>query len=103
MDRIEDSPLLIKIKEKLGVLGDAAYEIRVSITPQAENYESENGKKSYVKWLCWEINDNNETTLFQSELAIVHGHLIEAVIEADLMKFFPGKLITIDNEIYFEE
>ena len=103
MERIDDSPLLTKINTKLNELGDACCEIRVSITPQAEYFERERGETSYVKWLNWQIYDNNNILLFQSDLTVVHGMLTENVLEADLFKFFPEKRISIDNEIYFEE
>jgi len=103
MDQIEDSPLLTKINAKLKELGDTAHEIRVSITAEAENFESNDGTSSYVKWLCWEINDVNENQLFQSDLAFIHGNLAQGIIEGDLLRFFPENRITVDNEIYFEE
>ncbi len=103
MERIDDSPLLSKIRIKLDELADSAFEIKISITPEAEYFEAKAGDRSYVKWLNWQIYDEDEELLYQSDLCLVHGELEETTLEKNLRKFFPDKMSSIDNEIYFED
>ena len=103
MLRIEDSPLLSTIGRKLDELGGAAREIKISITPEAEYFEAKDGSRSFVKWLNWQIYDDDEALLYQSELCQVHGELEEVTIEKHLKRYFPDQQSSIDNEIYFED
>lgn len=103
MERIEDSPLLTRIKNKLDDLEGNACEVKISITPEAEQFEAENGDQSFVKWLNWQLYDEKSSLLFQSDLCIVHGELKESTLQEDLSKFFPKQASSIDNEIYFED
>lgn len=103
MERIEDSPLLTKISEKLLELGEAVSELKVSITPNAEYFEGQNGDRRFVKWLDWQVYGKDSSLLYQSDLCVVHGGLEERVLAEDLKRFFSFANPSIDNEIYFED
>ncbi|RAU81945.1 hypothetical protein [Pontibacter arcticus] len=104
MEKVSESPLLLKIQEALHDLQEKQKGVQVSIIKEPIEQEDEKtGNTFLVKWLCWNIIDENGNELTEPKLEIVHKDLNEEVILFDLQKFFPEHQVIVDNEIYLEE
>jgi hypothetical protein len=100
---ISSSPLLSKIDKALAELGEESNGIRISISKDTTEVKRSQGGTATVRYLCWNIIDQNGNDITDPVLAIVHAELEEQTIIKDLNNLFPDRKYIVDNEIYLED
>lgn len=87
----------------LAELEEKSNGIRIFLSKDTTEVEGSQGEFSTVKYLCWNIIDENGDDITDPVLAIVHAELEEQTITNDLTNLFPNRKFIVDNEIYLED
>jgi hypothetical protein len=98
---MESSELIEKMSAALKKYGNATG-VHISITEKGDWHNSEEGVKSFIKWLCWNLFSENDEFITGPDLITVNGDIDQKELFKNVREKFAKYNCIIDNDIQFE-